>query len=121
MLVIFIVFFCFILMAIVLTIYFIKRCKRIAINDFILPDLERHQYTLMDLKILPGQFLGFPFKQKGHWDNVIENILSDTKYNRKVYFHIVYRDIVGNTKSTTVKIHTDSMTIPYKAEYFPAL
>lgn len=103
------------------TVFFIRRLKKIALEDFVLPDLKLNNCTLISLKTLPGQFLGFPFKQKGNWENEIAELFSDTKFNAKIYFQLIYRDANGLKQYTTVKIHTDFISTPIKAEYLPEI
>lgn len=45
----------------------------------------------------------------------------DMRYNPKIYFYIHYKDSLGNTYRSTIKVSNDFWFNPVKIEFYPTI
>jgi len=88
-----------------------------SIDKYIIPYLDSKNLEMVKIEKLPYQFMPF-IKKVGDFENVIQTPLSDTKYNRKIYFYLHYKDTSGNILRTTVKVFNDFFMNPIKIEFY---
>jgi len=97
--------------------YLFNKSINKSIDKYIIPYLLSKKLEIVRIEKLPYQFLPF-IKKVGDFTNIPSTPLGDTKYNRKIYFYLYYKDTSGDINRTTVKVSNNFFMNPIKVEFY---